>query len=259
MIANAIQCFKPRTWRKLVFSLIVCFCYLLSACGAAPSSHSLLNSSGTAIGLGGGSPTSSTGLNAQIQPIQVINKQSSLLIYPRGYMSLTIATSPYALCTFVVSYGQSKPSSAYGIIPRTASAIGTVSWRWQVDADAHTGLWPLTIVALLPSGAKTTGRVQVTVTHAPINVVANQTSLNAHPGEEMTLTIATAPEINCIVLIAFGSVKSRSIDQTANVYGSAVWSWRVPKDAPVGVWPLKITAMLADGELSVVEASISIL
>src|SRR5437764_13853402 len=107
-------------------------------------------------------------------------------------MTMTISTSPFAVCNFVVNYGLSTPSKAFGIIPRTADASGKASWRWQVDSGAHTGTWPLTISVMLANGAQATAKISAFVSLPPINVVGSQSNLIGRGKDNMMLTIATA-------------------------------------------------------------------
>src|SRR5581483_9999598 len=74
-----------------------------------------------------------------IRPIEVVTNQSNLTSYANGKMNLTIISSPYAICNFIVSYGMSTPSKSFGIEPTTADAHGRASWTWQVERKAPTG------------------------------------------------------------------------------------------------------------------------
>lgn len=233
-------------WASLIVCMLFCSC-LLIACGTTTQPKQSLtseesNNNGTpAIG------TITPG--AQVLPVRVVNDKTNVSTYPAGQMNLTINTSPYAVCSFVVDYGRGKPSSNIGVVPSTADANGMASWTWRVDSDAHTGTWPLTITALLPNGSKTSTQINVSVTLPPINVLGSQTNLRALPGGTMQLTIATAPGVDCTVSFSFGSSESsRSLSQFTNFTGVASLNWRVVPKTPAGVWPLAITVTLADGE-----------
>src|SRR2546428_6531090 len=177
-----------------VLSLLVCL-FVLSACGeSSPPSHPL--TTGDTTSTNDGSPTATGNPQSQILPITVDDTATNLSTYPGGSMDLKISTSPYAQCSFVVTYGQTTPSKAAGIIPQPANASGVVTWHWRVDTGAHTGTWPLTISAILPSGFRTTLQVNVTVTLAPISVVNSQTNLSAPLNGTMNLSIATVPEVS---------------------------------------------------------------
>ena len=246
MTAVARQHFLSLLWRGLVACVVIGI-FLCAGCGTPPPDHPLTGGSGTAVAQGS-SDALATGTGS-IAPINIIDSQTNTSTYPGGSMTLTISTSPYALCTFVVEYGLGRPSRAAGIIPRAADANGVVNWHWWVDAGAHTGTWPLTISAILANGAKTTAQVSVQVTLPPINVISSQSSLSAYPGQSMMLTIATAPSASCNASFDFRAGKpSNNLGARSNANGIASWSWRVPQDESPGVLPLRVTVTLEDGE-----------
>src|SRR5712691_11262057 len=185
----------------LALFLMLCL-FLLSGCGSANEPDHPLTM-GTAAG-DQGSPTADTGNQGTSIPIYVVNGQSALSSYPGGFMTITVSTSPFAVCNFIVYYGLSTPSKTFGIIPRTADANGIASWHWQVDGNARTGVWPVNITATLPSGEHATSKVNVFVTLPPINVVTSQTNLSGPPNSDLMLTIATAPSVDCTLLLNFG-------------------------------------------------------
>lgn len=238
--------------------LMICL-FLFSGCGTVPADQPLTSSAGTATDQGpSGSLTAS--VDSQVAPIKVIDAQTNVTTYPGGYMTLTISTSPFAVCNFVVSYGLSTPSRAVGIAPRTADANGMASWRWQVEPGAHTGTWPLTISTILASGAQSSATVSVNVTLAPISVVANQSNLTGSPKGNMALTIVTAPSVDCALLLNFGpGILSRTLTKKADSNGIVSWAWRVDKDVNAGVWPLTITVTQLDGERSYAQVNMTIL
>src|SRR5947209_5092303 len=82
--------------------LFLLICLLLSACGSAQTDHPL--TTGTPTG-DQGSPTANTGTVDTGVPIVLIDNQSTLATYPGGFMTMTISTSPYAVCNFLVYYG----------------------------------------------------------------------------------------------------------------------------------------------------------
>ncbi|MBA2678536.1 MAG: hypothetical protein H0U76_09120, partial [Ktedonobacteraceae bacterium] len=161
--------------RAVLFGcLLGCVCFV-TACGTpADPVHPLSASTTSAASVTGDMTGTPSG---QVASIQVIASQTTVATYPGGQMHMTISTSPYAVCTFLVTYGRSRPSSNMGVVPHTADAHGMVSWTWRVDGDAHTGTWPLTITALLANGAKAGTQVMVRVTFPPINVVRAQSVL----------------------------------------------------------------------------------
>jgi hypothetical protein len=238
----------------LALFLMLCLC--LAACGSSQVDHPL--TAGTPIGEQG-SPVVNTATPNSGFPIVVSDSQSTLTMYPGGFMTLTVTTNPYAVCNFTVYYGLSTPSKTYGIVPRTADANGIASWHWQVDGQAHTGAWPLSISATLPNGGHASTKVNVDVTLPPINV-GSPTNLSGTPGSDLMLTIQTAPSVNCSLLLNFGpSIQSKTLTVHAGSAGTASWSWHVNKQAPPGTWPLTITVTLADGESSSSAVNMTIL
>jgi hypothetical protein len=158
-----------------------------------------------------------------------------------------------------VYYGQSTPSKALGLVPRTTDSHGNASWNWQVAVNVHTGTWPLKVVATSPSGAVSTTTVNVTVTLPPISLLSSQSNLVAYPESNMVLTIATAPFVNCNLFLNYGPNTVKTLRTSANVKGVAVWNWRVVKDAVAGVWPLTVTVVLPDGESTSTRVTVTVL
>lgn len=240
----------------LAVCVIICT-FFLASCGGTPPDHPLTDTNTTTQVAQTANPTASS---AQVLPIKVIGTKSTLSTYPGGYMSMTITTSPYAISSFMVDYGLGAPSKDFGVIPQTTDANGTASWHWRVDSGAHTGTWPLTITAILPNGAKTTSQTNVNVTLAPISLIGSQTNLSGYPKQVLTLTIATAPSIDCTLQLNYGPGKPNKIFKSySNSSGIASWTWRVDSTATAGVFPLVITAVLADGESSTAQAKMAVL
>ena len=249
MARNGIERKIQRLKRQSVYATsvgIFLLCFLLAACGTPPPAKHPLSQ----VNVRGTAGTGASGNTTDVTVIKAIQvQQSNLSTYPGGQMSMTIVTSPYALCSFSVAYGKSTPSTNIGIVPHTANANGMVSWTWHVDGDVHTGTWPLTVSAVLPSGSHTTQTVQVHVVFPPITVVSNQTNLAAYPKNNMSLTISTAPNVQCALALNYGPTKPvKSLKSVADSNGVANWTWHVGSDAPIGVWPLTITVTLTDGE-----------
>lgn len=249
---------KKRRFSGKVLSGVALFLILgfwLSACGSSQVDHPL--TAGTATD-DQSSPTVDTGTPNTSFPIVVLDNQSSLTMYPGGFMTLTITTNPYAICNFLVYYGLSTPSKTFGIVPVTADANGIASWKWQVDGKAHTGAWPLSISATLPNGAHATTKVNVNVTLPPISI-GSPTSLSGSPGSDLMLTISTAPSVNCTLLLNFGpGIPEKTLRAHSGGNGTASWSWHVNKNAAPGTWPLTVTATLADGESSTTQVNMTI-
>ena len=229
---------------------------VISGCGKTPPDQPLLSGTDTSTQ----SAAAPTGTATRGAPISVVSDQSQLTAYPGGNMSLNIVTSPYTVCQIVISYGQSTPSKALGLIPRTTDAKGNASWTWQVALNVHTGVWPLKVVATSSSGAVSTTTVNVTITLPPISLVNGQSNLVAYPTGNMLLTIATAPYVGCDLLLNYGPTGTvKTMRTSANARGIAVWNWRVERSALAGVWPLTVTVILPDGEATSTRVSVTIL
>lgn len=232
----------------LALFLMICL-FVLSGCGSSSAQNDHPLTVGTPTGDQGGTATADTGSSDSGIPIVVVGDQSTLVAYPGGFMTMTISTTPYAVCNFLIYYGLSTPSKTYGIVPQTADANGVAKWHWQVDSAAHTGSWPLTISATLPSGKQSTATADVSVTLPPIAVVSSQTNLTGAAKSQLTLTIQTGPGLNCTLFLNFGpGANSKTLKARTGSQGLGSWNWNVPKDASPGVWPLTVTVFLPDGE-----------
>lgn len=241
----------------VLLALVCLVCWLLGGCGSAPSVDQPLTTGSSTV-VAPGTP-SATG-NAGVIPISVVNAQTNLTGYPGGSLQLGITTSPYAICSLVVTYGQGTPSKASGILPHTADSAGTVRWSWQIDTTAHTGTWPLTVTATLPNGAKTSTDVNVTITFVPINVVTARTNLTALPKQDMLLTIQTGPSVSCTIVLNFGAtIPPRTIIHRVGQDGLATFTWKIEGPTPAGVYVLPVTVALADGEQSSISVNMTVL
>lgn len=243
-----------RAGGRLLFLLFMLA--VISGCGKTPPDRPLLNGADT--------PTQavvgSTGTASRGAPISVVPDKSNLTAYPGGNMSLSITTSPFTVCQILVYYGQTTPSKALGLVPRTTDAQGNASWNWQVALNIHTGTWPLKIVATASSGAVSTTTVNITVTLPPISLLNSQSNLTGYPETNLLLTIATAPWVNCELFLNYGPASTvKTLRATANVKGVAVWNWRIVSAAAAGVWPLTVTVILPDGETTSTRVTVTIL
>ncbi len=234
------------------------FCMVvIASCGNTPPDKPLLTGISTPTQQAVASTTNTSSHGA---PIAVMADQSHLSAYPGGSMSLSISTSPYTICQFLVYYGQSTPSKSLGIIPRTTDANGKASWSWQVNPNVHTGTWPLKIIATAPNGAVSTSTVGINVIFPPINVVSSQTNLTGYPKDILTLTIATAPWVNCSLVLNFGpTIAAKTVHTSGGSKGIAVFNWHIDRSASAGVWPLTIMVSLPDGESSSTQVSMTVL
>lgn len=236
---------SSRTAQRVSLLLPLLLLLLLAACGTPPpSKHPLSQVDITPTDAANSTVT--TG-NGHVSPIQLLSSQSHLSTYPGGQMSMAVSTSPYALCSFSVSYGRSMPSANVGVVPHTADANGMVNWTWRVDQDAHTGTWPLTITASLAGSGRITQTVQVSVVLPPITVVSS--TLTAYPRQTMTLTISTAPNVQCTLGLYEGVGKPmKYLKNVTDTNGVATWTWHVANASVAGVWQLPIVVTLVDGE-----------
>lgn len=249
---------SSRTAHKItMIALVVGIIPLLAGC------LSLSPQKDTPLGNGTASPTTASTLAAStavVRPISVVTSQTNLTTYAGGYMNLTITTSPYAVSTITISYGLKKASTASGMTPHVANTQGMVSWKWWVELDAHTGVWPLTIAAVLPNGSKTSTTVNVTVTFPPISIDSSQTQLSSHPNQGMQLTIVTAPEASCTIQYQYGPTQPfRSYTQQASWAGVVNWQWTVGKKVATGTYPLTVIVVLADGEQTSMQTTMTVL
>ncbi len=239
--------------------MLVCITcqWLLSACGGASTTtdHLLLKDTVTAIDARSPLAVTAPGMMA----ISVLRAQTNLSTYPGGSMKLAIATSPFAICSLAVSYGQVAPSKAAGLTPYTADMVGVANWNWQVDTDAHTGTWPITITATLPNGMKTSTQFSVTVTFVPINVIATRTSLTSTARQTMTLTIQTGPSVSCTIALNYGTrVSTRTFTHKVGQDGITTFIWKVERETPPGVYILPISITLVDGEKSSIHVQMTV-
>jgi len=227
---------------------------VISGCGKTAPDRPLLNGADTPT-----QAVAATGTATRGAPISV-SDQSHLSAYPGGNMSLSVVTSSFTVCQILVYYGQSTPSKALGLVPRTTDARGNASWTWQVALNVHTGTWPLKIVATASSGAVSTTMVNITVTLPPISLLNSQSNLIGYPKSNLLLTIATAPWVGCELFLNYGPAStSKTIRTSANVKGVAAWNWRVVSTATAGVWPLTVTVILPDGETTSTRVDVTIL
>lgn len=229
---------------------------VISGCGTTPPDRPLLSGAET--------PTQaavvSTGTATRSAPIAVLSDHSQLTAYPGGSMSLSVVTSAFTVCQILVYYGQTTPSKALGLVPRTTDSQGKASWTWQVTPSVHTGTWPLKVVATSSSGAVSTTTVNITVTLPPISLVSSQSNLTGSPKSNLLLTIATAPWVSCGLLLNYGPASTvKTLRTSANVKGVAVWNWRIVDSATAGVWPLLVTVTLPDGETTSTHIDVTIL
>jgi hypothetical protein len=98
---------------------------------------------------------------------------------------------------------------------------------------------------------------------ASIKVIEAQTSLSSYPGGYMTMTISTDPAAICTITVYYGlTTPSRSfgiVPDTADRNGIASWHWKVASSAPVGTWPLTISAVLVNGTRISTQINVTVL
>jgi hypothetical protein len=234
-----------RTGVMLIFCFWLCS-WALIGCGSAPHADRPLMT-GITASAASATPAAIASVGTRIQPIEVQAAQSNLASYPNGPMDLTIVTSPFAICNFIVNYGLDKVSNSFGIVPVTADAKGIATWHWQVEGKATTGMWPLAITASLVNGSHTTASINVTVNLPPINLVSSKSVLNVLRKTDATLAIVTAPFLPCTVTVNYGG-RTRVFQGTADAKGMLTWTWRVEPSAPIGTSPLIVDGTTGSGE-----------
>jgi len=74
--------------------------------------------------------------------IKVTKRTSS--VRHGGTASVTIKTTKRARCTIEVDY-LSGPSTAAGLVDKTASSAGLITWKWMVGTRTTPGTWPIYI------------------------------------------------------------------------------------------------------------------
>lgn len=79
---------------------------------------------------------------AQPLPVRLVSVTSP--VPPGADATLTLQTSPEALCLITVRY-KSGASKASGLVPKTADSRGVVSWTWRVGSQTTPGRWPITV------------------------------------------------------------------------------------------------------------------
>jgi hypothetical protein len=72
--------------------------------------------------------------------------------------TLQVRTTPNTSCSIEVDY-KSGPSTAAGLVTKSADSVGNVTWTWKVGAKTTPGSWPITVTC---GGAS--GPTQITVT-----------------------------------------------------------------------------------------------
>lgn len=217
---------------------------ILSSCGSAPpDDRPLMANLPDPTANDRASPATAQ----KIQLIQIVTAQSNLISYPDGPLILTIVTSPFALCNFLISYNLLTPSNAFGIVPKTADEHGIVTWQWQVEGKATTGVWPLSITASLVNGSHVTTVVNVSVKLPPVDIVSSKSVLTVARKSDATLTISTAPFLSCSVTLSYLK-RAKVLKGTADAKGFLSWTWKVEAEAPVGITRLTIVATTSSGE-----------
>jgi hypothetical protein len=198
----------------------------------------------------GGSATPGAVVTAQnktMQPIEIVADQSNISSYANGKMSLTITTSPYAICNFLVSYGLNTPSRAFGIKPVTADAHGLASWQWQVESKAATGIWPLELTATSINGTQTKRSISVTISLPPVHLDTAKSVLNVTRKAIATLVIVTAPSTSCLMTLGYPT-HPKTFKGTTDARGTIIWTWRVEGSTNPGTYSLIVAVTTGSGE-----------
>jgi hypothetical protein len=238
-------CQRRLFWIEMLFATIL-WVGTLVACGDQSGRDRSLTTNEAVID--NATPTAAVVARSKtIKPIEVVANQSSLTSYANGKMNLTIISSPYAICNFIVSYGMSTPSRSFGIKPTTVDAQGRARWQWQVEGKAPTGRWPLTITATLANGAQTSRTIDVTVKLPPINLDSTKSRLKVSRKAEATLAVVTAPLVSCTMTMSYTS-RNKIFKGIADSKGEISWAWNVEAGANPGIYPLTVTVTTISGE-----------
>jgi hypothetical protein len=248
MLAGSKQ---PRRYQNsffsiLLLSLLMIFTSILTACNSQSSTDLPLTHSGMLNGTAAPG-TVVTAQSKAIQPIEIVADQSNISSYANGKMSLTITTSPYAICNVIVSYGLSTPSRAFGIKPVTADAHGFASWQWQVESRAATGIWPLQVTATTINGTQTTRSISVTVNLPPLHLDTTKSVLTVKRKATATLTIVTAPSTAGTMTMGYAP-HPKTFKGTTDAHGTISWMWRVEAGTNPGTYALIVTITTGSGE-----------
>ncbi len=76
--------------------------------------------------------------------LEVIVTKRTASVRPNHTASVTIKTTQAARCLMAVDY-PSGPSTAGGIVTKTADSQGLVTWTWKVGRHAPAGSWGIGI------------------------------------------------------------------------------------------------------------------
>jgi hypothetical protein len=93
-------------------------------------------------------------------PVNVVGSQSTLGAYPKGSMTLTIATAPRVSCTLQLNFGPGVPGRT---LRRRADSNGTAVLTWRVDSQATPGRWPLILSVGLLDGESASSSLSITI------------------------------------------------------------------------------------------------
>jgi hypothetical protein len=243
---------RKRRGQHISRSILLSFLALiiLTACISQPAPDRSLTTDRSDPDKNGATPSVPASARATIRPVEVVTNQSHLQSYPNGMMRLTIMTGPFAICSFRVSYGMVEPSNSPGIIPVTADVKGIASWQWKVEGKAPTGKWPLAVTAAYVNGAKTTATVQVIITLPPINLVSERSELTVPRKARATLTILTAPFLNCTATLTYRTDKTKTFKGTSDAKGILSWTWHIDGTIPAGTYPITVIGTTGHGEQS---------
>jgi hypothetical protein len=88
-------------------------------------------------------------------PVQFVSVMGAR---PGGTASVTVQTSPNAVCAIIYSAPMSGLSTAPGLTPKTADASGRVSWTWVIDIYTTPGTGT---VAVTCNGVSNSANIQV--------------------------------------------------------------------------------------------------
>jgi hypothetical protein len=120
---------------RLIATIVIALA-AAAACSNAPAS--------TAVPIVGPTPTPTAVPTPTPIPLDVTKGSMSSPVAKGGKATLTVHTAAGADCKIVVEYG-SGPSQASGLVEKTATEAGDVSWTWTVGQTTKAGRYPITV------------------------------------------------------------------------------------------------------------------
>src|SRR5437867_2790283 len=90
------------------------------------------------------SPTPSASPSPAAAQTVVTFLNAPLTVARGSNATLQVRTAANTSCSIEVDY-KSGPSTAAGLVAKTSSGTGSVTWTWKVGANTTPGSWPSTV------------------------------------------------------------------------------------------------------------------